>query len=133
MFSFKIKDYKDEKGDAVFAIGSPTAELFKASYNNTGKTNTINLDLGTDGYIENTESKWLKAEDNKGIYNKDDSSNWWLASPYNYGSSRGLNVYGYSGCFDINYVDVHSLAVRPLVCIPTSVFNSDYFDSVVNE
>ena len=127
------KDYKDENGDAVFAIGSPTAELFVASYNNTGKTNTINLGLGTYGYTENTGSKWLKAEDNKGIYNKDDSSHWWLASPYHISSSYGLYVNGGYGFFSNYNVDSVSNAVRPLVCIPTSVFNSDYFDSVVNE
>ena len=126
------KDYKDKNGDAVFAIGSPTAELFEASYNNTGKANTINLALGTYGYTENTGSKWLKAEDNKGIYNKDDSSHWWLASPGG-NSSRGLSMDGGNGYFYGRNVDIGSYAVRPLVCIPTSVFNSDYLDSVVNE
>ena len=129
------KDYKDENGDAVFAIGSPTTELFAASYNNTGKANTINLGLGRYGYTQNTESKWLKAEDNKGIYNKDDSSTWWLASPNGIGNSfYGMSVNGRNGYIDFSsYVSSASHAVRPTVCIPTSVFNSDYADSVVNE
>ena len=50
------KAYKDEKGDAVFAIGSPTVELFAASYNATQKDNKIILEPGTYGYTQNTES-----------------------------------------------------------------------------
>ena len=106
--------------------GSPTAELFAASYNNTGKSNTITLGLGTYGYTENTSSNWLKPEDNHGIYNKSTSSSWWLASPgYNL-SNNELNVDGFSGYFSCNYVGSASFAVRPLVCIPTSVFNNKY-------
>lgn len=106
--------------------GSPTAELFAASYNNTGKSNTITLGLGTYGYTENTSSNWLKPEDNHGIYNKSTSSSWWLASPdYNNGYS-GLYVGGGNGYFSNNFVGSNSYAVRPLVCIPTSVFNNKY-------
>ena len=86
---------KYKNSDCVFAIASPTAELFEASYNNNTNTthknyenNKINVQLGTFGYSENTSSNWLKAEDSHGIYNKDNSSYWWLASPgYNYGNS----------------------------------------------
>ena len=106
--------------------GSPTAELFAASYNNTGKSNTITLGLGTYGYTENTSSNWLKPEDNHGIYNKSTSSSWWLASPNYDGSSYELLVYGNDGFFGGGYVDSNSFAVRPLVCIPTSVFNNKY-------
>lgn len=106
--------------------GSPTAELFAASYNNTGKSNTITLGLGTYGYTENTSSNWLKPEDNHGIYNKSTSSNWWLASPNGIISNDGLYVNGGNGYFLNDYVDNRSLAVRPLVCIPTSVFNNKY-------
>lgn len=105
--------------------GSPTAELFAASYNNTGKSNTITLGLGTYGYTENTSSNWLKPEDNHGIYNKSTSSSWWLASPSHYSSGRELHVSG-RGYFYDNDVDDSSNAVRPLVCIPTSVFNNKY-------
>ena len=106
--------------------GSPTAELFAASYNNTGKSNTITLGLGTYGYTENTSSNWLKPEDNHGIYNKSTSSSWWLASPSGYSSNCELGVSGNGGYFYRNYVDGNSYAVRPLVCIPTSVFNNKY-------
>ena len=108
--------------------GSPTAELFAASYNNrSNKSNIIELELGTCGYAENTISNWLKPEDNHGIYNKSTYSYWWLASPHDGDSSSELYVNGGRGFFfgDL-YVDANSIAIRPLVCIPTSVFNSKY-------
>lgn len=109
-------------------FGSPTAELFAASYNNrSNKSNTITLGLGTYGYTQNTGNGWLSVNDNHGIYNKSTSSDWWLASPANaYNSSYELYVHGRGGYFNFNDVDYSSNAVRPLVCIPTSVFNSKY-------
>lgn len=108
--------------------GSPTAELFAASYNNRSQ-NTITLELGTYGYKQNTGRGWLSVNDNHGIYNKSTSSYWWLASPDNNHSDDELCVDGYSGYFSSGYVVSISLAVRPLVCIPTSVFNSKYATS----
>lgn len=109
--------------------GSPTAELFAASYNNrSNKSNIIELELGTNGYTENTHNNWLKPEDNHGIYNKSTSSYWWLASPnrINANGNSELYVFGNEGFFNGDYVNNNSYAVRPLVCIPTSVFNSKY-------
>lgn len=110
--------------------GSPTAELFVASYNNrSNKSNTITLELGTSGYTENTGSDWLPGNDNHGIYNKSTSSTWWLASPNGYSSTSELKVGGNYGFFSNGDVEGYSYAVRPLVCIPTSVFNSKYATS----
>lgn len=112
--------------------GSPTAELFAASYNNRSNksnTNTITLGLGTYGYTENTGSGWLSVNDNHGIYNESTSFYWWLASPSNNDSTNELYVNGNYGYFGGPYVDRLSGAVRPLVCIPTSVFNSKYATS----
>ena len=107
--------------------GSPTAELFAASYNNTGKSHTITLGLGTNGYTETIGSNWLTTTDNHGIYNKSTSSWWLLASPNaNNGGSSELGVNGPYGSFNNFDVIYNSFAVRPLVCIPTSVFNSKY-------
>ena len=107
--------------------GSPTVELFAASYNNTGKSNTITLGVGTYGYTQNTSSDWLKPEDNHGIYNKSSLYYWWLASPYGNFSEDELRVYGGCGCLDGSDVEVNrSHVVCPVVCIPTSVFNSKY-------
>lgn len=112
--------------------GSPTAELFAASYNNRSNksnTNTIKLELGTYGYTHNTGSGWLSVNDNHGIYNKSTLSYWWLASPNDNGSYLELYVHGNYGCFNSHDADDGSGAVRPLVCIPTSVFNSKYATS----
>ena len=109
--------------------GGPTAELFAASYNNrSNKSNTITLGLETYGYTENTDSGWLSVNDNHGIYNKSTSSYWWLASP-SAGSGGELGVGGRYGYFNNYDVYANSFAVRPLVCIPTSVFNSKYATS----
>ena len=125
-------DYVNE--DAVFAIGSPTAELFAASYNNrSNKSNIIEVNKGTYGYKQNTSSNWLSKSDNKGIYNKDGSSNWWLASPRDYTSYSGLYVNGGSSCFNDSTVRSYSYACRPTVCILTSIFDSDYADSLKDE
>lgn len=117
-----------KNADAVFAIGSPTAELFAASYNNrNNKSNTITLGLGTYGYTENTGGGWLSVDDNYGIYNKSTSSDWWLASPYySNGNNYELLVGGSLGVFGGVTVNYNARAVRPIVCIPTSVFNSKY-------
>ena len=112
--------------------GSPTAELFAASYNNrSNKSNTITLELGKQGYKQNTDDGWLSVNDNHGIYNKSTSSNWWLASPSNTasGSTGEWGVRGSSGDFISGGAHSNSFAVRPLVCIPTSVFNSKYATS----
>lgn len=112
--------------------GSPTAELFAASYNNrSNKSNTITLGLGPYGYTKNADSGRLSVNDNHGIYNKSTSSEWWLASPYGKYDHLGLIVDGINGNFGGNDVDadITSSAVRPLVCIPTSVFNSKYATS----
>ena len=114
-------------------FGSPTAELFAASYNNrSNKSNTITLELGIQGYKQYTIRDWLKPEDNHGIYNKGISYNWWLASPHNL-SENELRVCGPGGYFDDRGVTNNSYSVCPVVCIPTSVFNSKYGTNLVDE
>ena len=125
-----------KNSDAVFAIGSPTVELYVKSFNATASTNGANeitLDVGTYGYTEATVNGQLKTTYNNGIYNKSESSKWWLASPYHDYSGSEFYVNGSRGFFNLNNVAYDSCAVRPLVCIPTSVFNSKYLSSLVNE
>ena len=59
------------------------------------------------------------------------------ASPYGKYDHLGLIVDGINGNFGGNDVDadITSSAVRPLVCIPTSVFNSKYatYTTLVNQ
>lgn len=45
-----------------------------------------------------------------------------------------LAVIGESECIIVNYhYDTNKIAVRPIVCIPTSVFNEKYLSSLVDE
>ena len=130
----KWTEFKNE--DAVFAIGSPTVELYVKSFNATAGTNGANeilLGVGSYGYTENTTVGQLQTTYNNGIYNKSESTDWWLASPSYNDSNYEFFVYGGYGYFDDYYVNSYSYAVRPLVCIPTSVFNSKYLSSLVNE
>ena len=126
-----------KNGDAVFAIGSPTVELYVKSFNATAKIINIDatlipeLGVGEYGYTEGTVEDQLKTTYNNGIYNKSTSSDWLLSSPYY--SSGEIFVKGKLGYFGSYEVTDTSYAVRPLVCIPTSVFNSKYLSSLVNE
>jgi len=114
-------------------FGGPTAELFAASYNTlTTKAGTIEVNLETYGYTRNTNSNWFKTEDNHGIYNRGTSSSWWIASPGSSFDNSGMNVNDSTGSFNGTLVDSSSIAVRPIVCIPTSVFNSKYLTSLEN-
>jgi hypothetical protein len=116
-----------KSNDAEYAIGSPTAELFAASYNNrSNKSKTISLGVGSYGYTNNTERGWLNASDNHGIYNKSTSSFWWLASPIDGTTLDEMYVFGSKGYLSNDYVSNSSRAVRPIVCIQTSVFNEKY-------
>ena len=54
-----------------------------------------------------------------------------LATSSSYGYCE-LNVIGNKGYFYGGDVAIGTFAVRPLVCIPTSVFNSDYASTLVN-
>ena len=125
-----------KNSDAVFAIGTPTIELYVKSFNATAGTNGANeipLGVGNYGYTDNTTGGQLQTTYNNGIYNKGYLSNWWLASPYDYDSYVEFYVNGTAYYVSNGNVYVYSYSVRPLVCIPTSVFNSEYLSSLVNE
>ena len=127
--------YKNK--DAVFAIGSPSVELFAASYNNRSNKGTpINVEVGENGYdINNTG--WLENDENNGVYHKTPPSEIWLSSPhmYNLGLCGQRNVFGMF--FDFTGIDatINSLFIRPIVCIPTDVFNEKYGtqENLINE
>lgn len=121
--------YKNE--DVEFAIGSPTIELFAASYNNKkDKTNIITLDSGTYGYQQNTSQGWFQT-DNHCIYNN--GTSWWIASPYyNDFGWRAINVSSAANCFGYDYISTKN-SIRPIVCISTLVFNNKYEKSLIDE
>lgn len=123
------KDYKNS--NAIFAIGSPTIELFVASYNNrSNKSNIIELNIGNYGYKTNIgNNHWLNTKDNHGIYNKSATDKWWIASPGGSYNDRSLCVWGGQGNmgpFNGDVVYLYSGSIRPVVCFRTSLFNSKY-------
>ena len=129
------KDYKNN--DAAFAIGSPTVELFIASFNATASKNKINtktLEIDSKGY-EHSDLKGFSQNYNYGIYNEG-SESYWIASP-----SAGINGSNFELIvrYNMNIIDScnfnnnYSWPVRPIVCIPTIVFNSKYYESLVDE
>ncbi len=135
--------YKDSTGKAEWAIASPTIELLVASYNAvkeniddriengetelTARTALTLPEANSDGngYTNswaNINSK-LPVSYNHGLYNYSTSTNWWLASPSSGRMDYGLYVDGnYSGVLT-ERVNNSNSAIRPLVCIPTTVFN----------
>ncbi len=129
----KWTEYANGEED-VFAIGSPTLELFAASYNtmdtgDNGKKDNIIPEVKQYGYSENTSDNWLTNGQREGIYNTGSGSYWWLASP-SYILSNGVFFVRENGGYLHRY-NVHSTyAVRPLVCIPTSKFDTKYGDNL---
>lgn len=116
--------YEDAEGKAIFVIGSPTIELFLASYNvasEVAKTNgyNLNIEMEGEGYksIETSEGYFFY-NDRNGIYNCEDGF-WWLASPWNgkYYNFRIISR-GYWTLGDVTG-SIHP-GVRPVVCIKTS-------------
>lgn len=120
--------------DAIFAIGTPTVELYVASFNATASTNgatAIALEINEYGYTRNTISGQLQVSYNYEIYNNG-SDSWWLASP-GYDQINCELVVNRVGYFVSTDPNIGSRAIRPIVCIPTSVFNSKYLSSLVDE
>ena len=82
------KEYSNGIDGALFAIGGPTIELFRASFNGAKKASATGMEnateiskftIGNNGYSSSSislESEWCN-----GIYRKGDSGYWWLASP----------------------------------------------------
>ncbi len=110
--------------------GSPTIELFVASYNNRANhSNAIPIEVGDYGYIDYKTDFPFQFGENHGIYSKNDSHEWWIASPgYRYGAKSQIYVSYNSSCryFSSSYVDYNAEWVHPVVCMHTSVFNSKY-------
>ena len=123
-----------KNSDAVFAIGSPTVELYVKSFNetaSTNKTDKITLSTGNYGYDITTVYE-IDTTYNFGIYNRDLLTDLWISSPANYDGSI-VNIFcdGYMGMSGVD-IESNLYSVRPVVCIPTSVFNSKYLSSLVN-
>ena len=116
--------------DAIFAIGSPTLELFAKSYNSTGKSIKMEIIAQDAGYsiyqyYGDSTSK-INLTGNYGIYNTEDDKSYWIASPNyeNGGISVGDNTFNPAP--DYMAPNGPTREVRPIVSIPTSIFNSKY-------
>ena len=121
--------------DAIFAIASPTLELYSKSFNATASANEtkeIRLTVSGKGYYETSHST-LETSYNFGIYNKDTASSWWIASPSFLNGNNAFTVEKVNKYFGSNTVISNSYAIRPVVCLATSVFNNKYSSSLVNE
>ncbi len=114
-----------EDNNAVFALASPTLELFAASYNNRSNKSTI-LEVSFDGsygydFTGNTE---ISVEENYGIYNKSQQNAWWIASPYRTNDDI-CELAGHYRMIQQQQLD-YTMGIRPVIGIPTSIFNSKY-------
>lgn len=80
----------------------------------------------------------LSADANHGIYSKTDRF-WWLASPSQTYTGEDCDsacyiVEGVSGVLGKTTIENNgTYPVRPVVCIPTSVFNSNYLSGLVDD
>ena len=122
--------YTDAEGKAMFAIGSPTVDIFVASFNATAEAagkSFIQTEAGTYGYkITGINSDFIDNRNN-GIYGRDGggyANLYIMASPL-------TNIEGQSWVNGGNGLGGHavlgySLNVRPVVCFRTSVFNANY-------
>ena len=108
-------------GNASWAMGGPTIELFTASYNATHTNHQITLGIDTYGYTENTGSNWFSTSENHGIYRLKSNGVWWLASPHSNYASGVRYVFdnnGNLGSYDASDTD----SARPVVCLQKSNF-----------
>lgn len=121
----KIWDKEYKKGDALFAIASPTAELFIKSYNAATNSNDVQAlpDDLKDGYYF---IRGIITSEKGGIYNNG-TDEYFFASPNGYGtyvSTTGINTMGNNGgtgtwVFSI-YDEFSNKKIRPVVCIPAA-------------
>lgn len=118
-------EYKNK--DAVFAIGAPTIELFVKSLESAEVQSGIELAPNNYGYETVLGSTTVRKDDCNGIYNKDGKNSWCIASPSSKGAYNVMTVNGVSNQVS-GYGDVSDeiIAIRPVVCISTEIFNQNY-------
>ena len=121
----KWEEFKNE--DAVFAIGSPTIELYVASYNATANVNNrdnIYIFAYDNSYDYDLDNR-IETECNNGIYTKSsDVICCWIASP-GLNNKKLFSMPTNNGNYGQSGIAI-SGAVRPIVCMPTSIFEEKY-------
>ena len=127
------------KGDTnVKAMGSPILELWRDSWNanHAGENNDIFIDQNSTGYLVQKgnnpgSSDYSASMGNTGTLTNlyfphtsatsDECYGYWLASPSANSAYRVMNVY-YDGLVNGYDYDTTYFAFRPVVCLPSSVF-----------
>ena len=138
--SIWTQKYKDagEVGVAEYAVGSPSLELYLASYNATNATQ-LWASGGSSGYGSYGDGTSIHGASTgvmgayHGIYSLDyfNGGNWWLASPYN--NSYEFWEKSQRQLWGRDDVRNTGIAVRPVVCIPTATFNSTLLNGLTDE
>ena len=112
--------YKDNEGKASYAIGGPTIELFKNSYNESKETtkkieitNCTEIGYDVQGILE------ILSDYNNGIYNN--GKIWSLASPAVIYEDMIISAFGNLSYLNFDTID-SSRGLRPMVIIPKSKF-----------
>ena len=122
----------------IKAMGSPTIQLWSDSWNDnhTGETNDLFIDQNSTGYLVKKgsapgSSDYYASMGNTGtlasLYfphtsaTSDNCYGYWLASPSASNTNYVMYV-NYDGIVDSNYYNGPSYAFRPVVCLPSSVF-----------
>ena len=121
---------KDVTG--TFAMGSPTLELFKKSWNEKYDdiyiaTTQNNMSDGLKGYYisktnnpPNTNEYYVSLSNSDKLYFSKSSKHYWLASPSADDTGRVVRV-TYDGGVSSNYTSDTDIGFRPVVCLPSSV------------
>ena len=139
----KWETYKT--GNAAWAMGGPTIELFAASYNATHANHQIVVTFNQYGYDDGSSVVFSKF-DNHGIYTlKGEDAFWWISYPYfdigSQGSCMGISESDSEGCIargdgyeeaemGSNGPDdlLYYYSVRPIVCFQKANFNYTLVD-----
>lgn len=137
--------------DTVFAIGCPSAELFTKSYNASGLRSGFgaNLRAKSNGYYfvdvtSGQETERLNTVFESGCYGIYSAAGWksWLCSSYHdlgyYDSVANsgqhlLTANSISSSALVRWYVGNSAKIRPIVCIPTSTFQTKYESFLVGE
>ena len=118
------KDYK--AGIASWAMGTPTIELYAASFNATHQSGEqILLGIENYGYTQNINDIQLKKSDNGGIYCLTGAGSWWLAgpdaNPY-YDSEWHMKCIFEGDWSSYQETLAYTNKVRPIVCLQKTNF-----------
>ncbi|MDD4066538.1 MAG: bacterial Ig-like domain-containing protein [Clostridia bacterium] len=105
----------------IGAIGSPTAEMWVSSWNQSGGINLVLSENGTTGYYINDSNSLSGLSTTNALYFPLGSDyNYRLASPSSIGTNHLMVVYGNAISDDAGY-DKGYNGVRPVVCLKADI------------